>query len=453
MIKVSEFDNEYLCGLYQKVKSMTIQPELYERFDIKRGLRNKDGSGVLAGISNVCGVHGYVVSESEKTAVPGELTYRGYDINDLTQGAVQENRFGFEETVFLLLFGKLPSKEEYDRFFDLLNELKDLPETFVDDMIIKAPSNNIMNKLARSILALYSYDDDVEDACLEKELLIALTLIARLPRIMVSAYQVKRRHYDNESMFIHPTGEKDNIAQRILSLLRYDRQFTEQEARLLDLCLMLHADHGAGNNSTFTCRVVTSSGTDAYSAYAAAIGSLKGPKHGGANIKVNEMIEQIKAAIDDITDEEQVWDVLKRILGKEVGDGSGLIYGMGHAVYTISDPRAIILRENAKKLAMGSEYEAEFKLLMLIEKLAPDVYVAVKGGTKDMCANVDLYSGLVYKMLKVPSDLFTPLFAVSRIAGWAAHRIEELTTCNRIIRPAYKTNTKKKEYIAVENRN
>ncbi|MEG0580324.1 MAG: citrate synthase, partial [Niameybacter sp.] len=325
-------------------------------------------------------------------------------------------------------------------------------DTFVDDMIIKAPSSNIMNKLARSVLALYSYDEDVEDATIEKEILIALTLIARLPRIMVSAYQVKRRHYDNESMFIHPTGEKDNIAQRILSLLRYDRKFTEQEAKLLDLCLTLHADHGGGNNSTFACRVITSSGTDAYSAYAAAIGSLKGPKHGGANIKVNQMVEQIKAAVEDITDEKQVREVLHRILNKEVGDGSGLIYGMGHAVYTISDPRALILRDNAKNLALNSEYEDEFKLLMLIERLAPEVYAEKKGGVKEMCANVDLYSGLVYKMLKIPTDLFTPLFAVSRISGWAAHRIEELTTCNRIIRPAYKTIAKEKPYVSFDER-
>ncbi|MFA5659168.1 MAG: citrate synthase, partial [Oscillospiraceae bacterium] len=314
------------------------------------------------------------------------------------------------------------------------------------------PSPNVMNKLARSVLALYSYDSVPEETSAENEMQIAISVISRLPTIMVYAYQVKRRYYDNGSMYMHQLRRGESIAESILSMLRPDRKYTEEEARLLDLCLMLHAEHGGGNNSTFSCRVLTSSGTDAYSAYAAAIGSLKGPKHGGANLKVMEMLEFIKANVEDWDDEGQVADYMIKLLNKEAGDKSGLIYGMGHAVYTLSDPRAVILKKYAMDMARGTELEAEFKLLQMVERLTPRLFSEIKGDVKTVCANVDMYSGLVYKLLKIPSELFTPLFAVSRMAGWSAHRFEELVTGKRIIRPAYKAVAKMRDYVPLSER-
>ena len=348
--------------------------------------------------------------------------------------------------------GNLPNKDQLEKFNEVLIESRELPDNFFEDMILKAPSSNIMNKLARSILALYSYDVSPEIQNAENELQIAISIIARMPRIMVDAYQVKKRHYEQKSLFLHPLIETHSIAQSILSTLRDDRQYTDEEAHLLDLMLMLHAEHGGGNNSTFSCRVLTSSGTDAYSAYAAAIGSLKGPKHGGANIKVMEMLEFIKENVSNWDDENEVADYMRKLLNKEAGDHSGLIYGMGHAVYTISDPRAIILKKYAMDMAKNTEFEAEFKLLETVERLTPELFAQVKGDIKTVCANVDMYSGLVYKMLKIPSDLFTPLFAVSRMPGWCAHRFEEMITGKRIIRPAYKAIAKRREYISIDKR-
>lgn len=439
--------------LYEKfIKNNTIDPTLYDKYNVKRGLRNADGTGVMAGITNICNVHGYIVNEGEKQAIDGELIYRGYNINDLVANVLAEERFGFEESVYLLLMGNLPTKQELEKFTEMLAENRELPEFFFEDMILKAPSSNVMNKLASSVLALYSYDDNPEDQSAAKEMQNAISIIARMPSIMVYAYQVKKRYYDKKSLVMHHVRDNESTAEAILSALRNDRKYTRQEARLLDLCLMLHAEHGGGNNSTFACRVLTSSGTDSYSAYAAAIGSLKGPKHGGANIKVMEMLDFVKENVKVWEDEGQVADYMRMLLRKESGDKSGLIYGMGHAVYTVSDPRAIILKREAMNLAKGTEFEAEFKLLETVEKLAPELFAEVKGDSKTICANVDMYSGLVYKMLGIPSDLFTPLFAVSRMPGWCAHRFEEMVTGKRIIRPAYKAVAKAREYVPIDKR-
>ena len=429
-----------------------IDPKYYEKFNVKRGLRNPDGSGVMAGVTNICNVHGYVINEGEKSPDEGKLVFRGYNINDLVSNVVAENRFGYEEIAYLLLGGKLPTEHQLENFRELLDNNRELPEGFFEDMILKAPSKNIMNKMSRAVLALYSYDDVPDNTEVKHEVDTAVSIIAKMPVIMVSAYHVKQRYYNHKSMFMHPLIPGQSTAETILSMLRPDRQFTDEEAKLLDVMLMLHAEHGGGNNSTFTCRVLTSSGTDPYAAYSAAIGSLKGPRHGGANHKVIQMHQYIKDNVKNWDDEGEVADFLRKILRKEAGDGTGLIYGMGHAVYTLSDPRAVILKQNAAKMAIGSEFEAEYRLLEMIERLTPELFKEVKGDEKKMCANVDMYSGFVYKMLGIPEDLFTPLFAVSRMAGWCAHRFKESMTGKRIIRPAYKSVSKEKAYIPLNNR-
>ncbi len=440
-----------LCGEFMKHNK--ISPELYEKYQVKRGLRNSDGTGVLAGITNICNVHGYIVNEGEREPMEGELIYRGYSIADIVANTTEKGRFGFEETVYLLLFGELPTKEQLVGFNSILSEYRELPPGFSEDMIFKAPSKNIMNKMARSVLALYSYESgDPEEQSLQAELRRAISIIARLPSAMVDAYQIKRRYYDHESLYMHPLNPDECTAESILSTLRPDRVYTPEEAQLLDLMLIIHAEHGGGNNSTFTCRTLTSSGTDAYSAYAGAIGSLKGHRHGGANFKVIAQLESFKENIAHWDNDSEVEDYLSKVIRKEAGDGTGLIYGMGHAVYTLSDPRAVILKKNAMKLAAGTPFEDEFMLLDAVERLTPKVFAEVKGSSKVMCANVDLYSGLVYRMLKIPVELNTPLFAVSRIAGWSAHRIEELMTGNRIIRPAYKAINKRRPYKPLEDR-
>lgn len=439
-----------LCS--QLHENSRIESGLYDKYHVKRGLRNSDGTGVVAGITNICNVHGYVLNEGEMEAIPGQLIYRGYNINDLVANVEAENRFGYEETVFLLLFGHLPTEKELSQFNSYISLKRDLPSGFVEDMILKAPSKNIMNKLSRSVLALYSYDDECENKGLENEMRTAVSLIAKLPVIMTAAYQVKRRVFDNQSMIMHPINYEENTAQCILSLLRPDRQYTDDEAQMLDRLLMLQAEHGGGNNSTFTCRVLTSSGTDPYSAYSSAICALKGPRHGGANLQVINMLDNFKANIKNWNDENEVADYMRKVISREANDGSGLIYGMGHAVYTISDPRAVILKKKAFELAKGREIEAEFRLLETVEHLTPEIFTEIKGSTKIMCANVDMYSGLVYRMLGIPDELFTPLFAVARMAGWAAHRMEEILTGNRIIRPAYKAVAKEKEYIKITER-
>lgn len=430
----------------------TISPAYFDKYGVKRGLRNPDGTGVMAGVTNICNVHGYVVDDGEKKPADGKLIFRGYNIRDLIGKVEAEDRFGFEEIVYLLLTSRLPTAEELSGFSDLLSESRALPDNFFEDMILKAPSRDIMNKMARATLALYSYDSDPEAHTPEHEIDTAVSLIAKMPVIMICAYETKKRYYNEDSMFMHPLIKGQSTAENILSTLRPDRKFTRDEAKLLDLLLMLHAEHGGGNNSTFTCRVLTSSGTDPYSAYAAAIGSLKGARHGGANRKVSEMLGFIKRNVSDWEDENEVYEYLKKLIRKEDGDRSGLIYGMGHGVYTLSDPRAVILKKYAGRMAEGTEFEKEFRLLSSIESLTPQAFAEIKHSDKVICANIDLYSGFVYRMLGIPEDLFTPLFAVSRMAGWCAHRFEEINSGKRIIRPAYKSVAPERPYIALGNR-
>ena len=448
--RVPSGDIRNLCDKIRKYNY--VEPADFERFNVKKGLRNADGTGVMAGITKVCSVEGYHIVAGEKTPVDGKLYYRGISIDDIINACVEEDRFGFEEVIWLLLFGELPTKSQLDNFCSILGRSRELPEDFIEDMIMKSPSPNVMNKLARSVLSLYSYDNNPDDTSIENVLRQCINIIAQIPAIMVYAYQVKRRHYYHKSMYIHQMKPDFKTAETVLRSIRANKTFTDKEAKLLDICLMAHADHGGGNNSTFTTRVLTSSGTDTYSAIAAGIGSLKGPKHGGANIKVVEMVNQIKAGVSDITDEGQVADFLRKIIMKQEGDGSGLVYGMGHAVYTISDPRATILRKKASEFALNSEYENEFILLNHIEKLTPEIFADVKGVNKAMCANVDLYSGLIYKMLDIPADLYTPLFTVARVAGWSAHRIEELVSGGKIIRPAYKSTNLVHNYTPISER-
>ena len=441
---------EGLCEEFWKNNHMDVNK--YEQYDIKRGLRNADGSGVKAGLTQICNVHGYVMNEGEKSPEEGRLTYRGIDIHDLVDGCMKEKRFGFEEIVWLLIFGSLPNRKQLEEFRQLLDESRVLPAYFAEDMIIKAPSPNIMNKMARSVLALYSYDETPEDPSMENRLKQAISLVAMLPNIMAYAYQVKRRYYDHDNIFLNQLKPGQSTAETILNGLRMNGEFTDEEAHLLDVCLMLHAEHGGGNNSTFTTRVLASSGTDLYSAIAGAIGSLKGPKHGGANAKVLEMKEAIKAGVKNWDDDDEVRCFLKRLIEKKEGDRSGLIYGMGHAIYTLSDPRAGILKQYAYRVAEKNGCGAEFRLLESVERLTPEVFAEVKGSRKAMCANVDLYSGMVYQSLGIAPELYTPLFAVARVAGWCAHYMEEAFTSGRIIRPAYKAIDHSHTYVPLAER-
>lgn len=439
-----------LCGEINK--NNEIRPSAFSKYQVKRGLRNDDGTGVMAGLTKICSVEGYYILDGEKVPKEGRLSYRGYDINQLVGNYRQENRFGFEEVVWLLIFGDLPTPNQLASIQEVISVCRALPDDFVEDMIMKHASNNIMNKMARCIMCLYSYDENPDDISLPNVLRQSLQLIAQVPTIMSTAYQVKRRAFDGKSMYLHPIEQGQSTAEYILNQLRADKKFTDEEAKLLDILLVLHADHGGGNNSTFSTRVLTSSGTDTYSAITAGFGSLKGPRHGGANISVAHMMNEIIENVPDSTDPAQVKDYLVKILNKEAGDGSGLIYGMGHAVYTYSDPRAVILKESARDLAYKTGYEKEFKTLENIELVTPELIMERKGETVQMCANVDLYSGLVYKVLRIPEDLYTPLFASARIVGWCAHRIEELTTNSKIIRPAYKSIGERKPYVPLLDR-
>ncbi|MGI6004395.1 MAG: citrate synthase [Christensenellales bacterium] len=439
----------FLCE--QFLQSNKIDPETYEKYDVKRGLRNADGTGVMAGLTSICDVVGYEMVDGVKTATHGDLIYRGYSIMDILENCCEEERFGFEEVSWLLLFGSLPNAEQLKIFSELLAACRTLPEGFVEDMLLKSPTPNIMNALSRSIIALYSYDDNPESNDLENLMRQSIEIIARTPTIVTNAYQVKRRHFDRKSMYMHVPKPYQASAETILRTVRSNKQFTPEEARLLDLCLILHAEHGAGNNSTFTTRVVSSAMTDTYSALSAAVGSLKGFRHGGANIKVNEMIEHIKLGVKNWSDDDEVADFLRKILRREAGDGSGLIYGIGHAVYTKSDPRAIELQKGAEQVAREHGMMDEFLLIQAVDRLAPVVFEKEKGG-KDVCANVDLYSGFVYKSLGIPPELYTPLFAIARMPGWCAHRIEEATTGGRIIRPAYRFLGGHETYVPLDRR-
>lgn len=433
-------------------KTNVIPPELYGNYNVKRGLRNADGTGVLVGLTVIGEVHGYIIEDSDRLPAKGRLLYRGIDLEDLVRGCQSEGRFGFEETCYLILFGVLPTKEQLSDFTELLNRLRTLPDDFVEDMIIKAPSKNIMNKLGRCVLALYSYDENPDDLSIENVLLQCLNLIAKFPALIANAYSVKRRFYENDSLVIHMPHPTLSAAENFLYMLRPDHQYTHLEAEVLDTCMMIHAEHGGGNNSAFTTHVVSSSGTDTYAAIAAAIGSLKGPKHGGAASTVAEMFAEIKENIHDWTDEKEVADYIEKIIRKEAFDKSGLVYGMGHAIYTISDPRAVMLKAKAEELAVVKERTDEFRLYELVERLTPLVFNRVKKSSKVMCANVDFYSGFVYDMLGIPHDLFTPLFAMSRIVGWCAHRMEELVSGGKIIRPAYKSIAHRSQYVSLDTR-
>lgn len=435
---------EYMANNY-------IDPETSERLGVKRGLRNPDGTGVLAGLTNVCDVVGYEMVNGVRTPSDGKLIYRGIDVERIVQAAYEEDRFMFEEVIWLLLFGSLPTKSQLVRFGHTLEQFRELPENFVEDMIMKAPSPNIMNKMARSVLALYSYDDNPDELTLPNIMRQSIALIASMPSVVVNAYQVKKRVYDKQSMYLHLPVPGQSTAEHILSTYRADQHFTREEAKLLDLCLVLHADHGGGNNSTFACRVLSSTGTDTYSAVAAAIGSLKGPRHGGANHKVMQQLDVLKAMVADVHDDDAVLAALEKVLNRQAGDGTGLIYGLGHAVYTKSDPRAVILRKRAKHLAMEKGLQQEYDLLCAVERLGPVAMARVKKA-KGVCANVDLYSGFIYRMLGISEDLFTPLFAISRVPGWCAHRVEEVMFANRIMRPAYKYLGHGQEYLPLEQR-
>ncbi|TCT15427.1 citrate synthase [Natranaerovirga pectinivora] len=433
-------------------KCSYINPELYTKYEVKRGLRDINGRGVMAGLTEIGEVHSYIIDENETIPVPGRLRYRGIDINDLVNGFVSDNRYGFEETTYLLMFGKLPNRNELIEFQQMLGTFRELPGSFVRDIIMKAPSKNMMNVLARSVLSMYSYDEKADDNSVQNVVRQSLRMIAYFPLIAVYGYQAYDHYYNKNSLIIHSPKPELSTAENILHMLRPDSKYTELEATLLDLALVLHAEHGGGNNSTFTTHVVTSSGTDTYSAIAAALGSLKGFRHGGANIKVVQMFDDIKENIKDWKDEDEIFAYLEKILTKQAFDKSGLVYGIGHAVYSVSDPRAVIFKEYVEKLAKDKGLEDEFLLYSKVEEVAPQVIAHLRKMYKGVSANVDFYSGFVYRMLGIPEELYTPLFAISRIVGWSAHRIEEIVNNGKIIRPAYKSISKKQEYEELDNR-
>jgi len=429
-----------------------INPALYGRHNVKRGLRNADSTGVLVGLTRIGDVHGYILDEGEKVPVEGRLYYRGINVEDLVRRAQAENRPAFEEAVYLLLCGSLPTRAELERFYALLGENRELPENFVEDSIMKTPSRDVMNKLARSVLALYSYDDDPESQNPEQVLRQSLALVSRLPTIAAYGYMAKKHYYDRESLILHQPDPCCQTAAILLSLIRPDRRYTPLEAEILDLALALHAEHGGGNNSTFAVHLVSSTATDTYSAIAAGIASLKGCKHGGANLKVTQMMEDLKQKVRRWDEEGAVANYLVSLLRGEEYDHTGIIYGQGHAVYTLSDPRALLLREKAEALAAEKGLLEEYYLYRLVEALSPALIREIRDTEKEICANVDFYSGFVYRMLGIPPEFYTPLFAVSRIAGWCAHRLEEVVSGGRIIRPAYKCVQKRRPYVPLDSR-
>lgn len=430
-----------------------IDSKLAEKLDVKRGLRNADGTGVLAGLTNICDVIGYVRDESgDPKPAKGKLLYRGINLESIVDEAVKNDRFLYEEIVWLLLMGALPNEERLNKFKELLESHRELPEGFAVTQIMSAPSPSIMNKIARSVLAMYSYDENAEDASLGNIIKQSVNLIAEMPTLMVYAYQTLLHVYRHQSQYFHYPKAGLSTAEHILATYRPDQNFTHEEAKLLDLCMVVHADHGGGNNSAFTTRVVSSTGSDTYSAIASAVLSLKGAKHGGANLRVMHQLDEMLEVVTNVEDDEQVKNYLRKIIKKEAGDRSGLIYGMGHAIYTKSDPRAQILKKHSQKLAQDHGFEKEYVALCQIEKLTPSVFEEMKGNKKEICANVDLYSGLVYRILGIAEELYTPIFAISRVAGWCAHRLEEIESSNRIIRPAYKYVGEERDYVDLDKR-
>jgi len=447
-------DTNYIEIQQQLVKKIRgyINPELYNKYEVKRGLRDLNGKGVLVGLTEIGEVSSSILKDGKSISVPGKLIYRGIDIENIVDGFLKEDRFGFEETCYLLLFGELPNKEELSSFISLLSSYRKIPDSFVSDMIIKMPSKDIMNSLARSVLAFYTLDEKADDTSVENVLSQCLCMISAFPLLAVYSFQAFSHYHDNKSLIIHGPVLELSTAENILHMLRADSQYTKLEAKLLDLALVLHAEHGGGNNSAFVTHVVTSTGSDTYSVIAAALGSLKGPKHGGANIKVVQMFEDMKSLLNDWEDEEEISNYLTRLLYKDGFDHSGLIYGIGHAVYSISDPRAVIFKGHVEQLAMEKGLEEEFKLYEKVERLAPVVIGKERQIYKGVSANVDFYSGFVYKMLDIPQEMYTPIFAIARIAGWSAHRIEEIVNDGKIIRPAYKSVIERRAYTSLKDR-
>ena len=439
--------------LYENFKSInSIDAEKYKRYDVKRGLRNADGTGVLAGLTGISDVHGYVMSDGEKRADEGELRLRGYDLYDLLGVDAKDRRFNYEEVSYLLLMGELPTEQQLSDYIATIDAQRELPDGFTASMIMRDTPPDIMNVLARTILLLYAYDENAEDRSVQHEISTAISLISRLPRIMVLTYYAIRARYNNESMIMHRFIPGQSTAETILSMLRPDRQFTPEEARMLDIMLCLHAEHGGGNNSSFTTHVLTSADTDAYSTYAAAIGSLKGRKHGGANHQVLAMQKEIKDNVVNWENDDEVAAYLAKIVNKQAYDKSGLVYGMGHAVYSLSDPRAQIFRGFVKRLSAEKGYEKEFALYTAVERLAPQIIAAERKIYKGVSPNVDFFSGFAYSMLGLPVELYTPIFAIARIAGWSAHRLEEVAGGGKIMRPAYKNVGEHKIYVPMDER-
>ncbi len=447
-------DREVLINELADVASIKshINPELYARYNVKRGLRNNDGTGVLVGLTEVGEVMSYIVDDADRIPVEGKLYYQGYDVTQLVEGFFPNGRYGYEETAFLLLTGDLPTSDELVRFNDYLSSVRPLPDGFTEDMILKAPSPDVMNKLARSVLAMYSYDDNPDSIDIPNVVRQCTELIARFPVLISYGYMARRHYIEKRGLFIHNPKPEYNTAQNILHLIRPDGKFTELEARILDLMLVLHAEHGGGNNSSFVTHAVSSTGSDTYSVIASAVGSLKGPQHGGASGKAYAMMKELRENVSDWTDDKQIKDYLTKIMKKEAFDHSGLIYGIGHAVYTLSDPRTVTIRKYAELLAKDKNAMDLYNLYLSVERLAPEVFHEVKKSDKIVCANVDFFAGLVYSMLDIPSELYTPLFACGRIAGWSAHRIEEIVSGGRIIRPAFKCVKKRRPYTPLENR-
>ena len=430
-----------------------IEQELFTKYDVKRGLRDLNGKGVLAGLTHISDVRATKMVDGESVPTEGNLFYRGYNVKELVKGFADSNHFGFEEISYLLLFGELPSHEELTEFNEILADYRNLPTHFVRDIIMKAPSKDMMNTLARSVLTLYSYDDRADDTSMPNVLRQCLQLISIFPMLAIYGYQAYSYYHDGNSFFIHKPKPEYSTAENILHLLRPDSKFTPLEAKLLDIALVLHAEHGGGNNSSFTTHVVTSSLTDTYSTIAAAIGSLKGPRHGGANIKVVKMFDDMKRAVKDWTSEEEVGDYLRKLLNKDEFDHAGLIYGVGHAIYSKSDPRAEVLKSYVEKLSVEKGLEKEFGLYSMVERLAPQIISSERKMYKGVSINVDFYSGFVYDMLGLPLELYTPIFAIARISGWSAHRLEELANNGKIIRPAYKSISEERAYVKIEDRN
>lgn len=434
-------------------KNSLIDPSNYDKYDVKRGLRDSNGKGVLTGLTEISEVNSVIEDENgNRTPIPGELFYRGYSIEDLVNGFIHDKHYGFEEVSYLLLMGDLPNQEQFEEFNQLLGYYRTLPDTFVRDIIMKAPSRNIMNALSKEVLTLYSYDEKAEDTSVPNVLRQCIQLIALLPVLAVYSYQAFNYFHNKQSLFIHSPQPHLSTAENILYMLRPDSQYTKLEAKLLDMALVLHAEHGGGNNSTFTTHVVTSSGTDTYAAIAAALCSLKGSKHGGANIKVVKMFNHIKKHVTDYNDKEQIRDYLIKILNKEAFDKSGLIYGMGHAIYTISDPRARVFKGFVKSLSEEKGRQAEYQLYNNVEEIAAELIMQRRKTDKKISANVDFYSGFVYSMLDLPTKLFTPLFAIARVSGWSAHRLEELVNPSKIIRPAYQNVHDRQNYVPMDER-